>query len=551
LSEVALVLVWVTMILVLLVVEKQRGWFFFPVAGLLFVTSVFLVAVGDLMQASLLGGTFMAVVVFASLAKVRLLGTTLNISDFGWLAHGDIGFLGRAYSRVVWTVALAATLLAAIDLAIVFGLPHEPIGLGPRLAICVAASAGLIAAYRRVGGDWLLQAKTIRGARPFSTFISSCLDAAIRGRSGPMQMTNISEQPYKLPEVESRRPALRPDIVVIQHESTFDPRLYGLPIGAEVAGFLGDSSPIAGPLHVDCFGAHSWQSEFAFVTGLSSREFEVGNWEIFHQGAGRFRHTLPFVLQKLGYSTAVANTARSGYLNSDTFYRLAGLDRRLFAEDLFEAKADRRKFERCEHDGTFFDAAVTALCAEDDGRPRYVMLLTNYNHASHKRRCAPPTREAEREFAFAASQMAEYAEYYARLAEAAACYAALKRQLAERNPGKPIMFVRYGDHQPALARQLMERHGLAPDDPKQFETFYAIESLNFELGRPSIPSGEPLDLAFLSTVLLEAARLPLDGVFRARAALMTECCSTYFANPSPIKPGIHRALLDAGLIRLA
>ena len=93
----------------------------------------------------------------------------------------------------------------------------------------------------------------------------------------------------------------------------------------------------------------------------------------------------------------------------------------------------------------------------------------------------------------------------------------------------------------------MERHGLAPDDPKQFETFYAIESLNFELGRPSIPSGEPLDLAFLSTVLLEAARLPLDGVFRARAALMTECCSTYFANPSPIKPGIHRALLDAGL----
>src|SRR5207249_4855305 len=76
-----------------------------------------------------------------------------------------------------------------------------------------------------------------------------------------------------------------PDIIVIQHESIFDPRLYGLPVEPIVEAFLSPKSGCYGSLNVDIFGGGSWQSEFSLLTGLSSASFGSNAYFLFNRAS--------------------------------------------------------------------------------------------------------------------------------------------------------------------------------------------------------------------------------------------------------------------------
>ncbi|WP_201410079.1 hypothetical protein [Mesorhizobium sp. J8] len=60
-----------------------------------------------------------------------------------------------------------------------------------------------------------------------------------------------------------------------------------------------------------------------------------------------------------------------------------------------------------------------------------------------------------------------------------------------------------------------------------------------------------LDAAFLSTLTMSAAGLPLDPVFATRATLLADCAAPYFASESVRKKRFHRALVEAGIVDLA
>jgi hypothetical protein len=63
--------------------------------------------------------------------------------------------------------------------------------------------------------------------------------------------------------------------------------------------------------------------------------------------------------------------------------------------------------------------------------------------------------------------------------------------------------------------------------------------------------GPDLDIAFLGTVALQQAGLPLDQIFATRASLLGHCSEAYFASPSERKRRFHRTLVDLGMIDLA
>ena len=111
-----------------------------------------------------------------------------------------------------------------------------------------------------------------------------------------------------------------------------------------------------------------------------------------------------------------------------------------------------------------------------------------------------------------------------------------------------MLVVHYGDHQPVMARSIAKRFPLPSDPRRQFRTFYAIEALN--MGKSELASGwgRDLDIAFLGTVALQQAGLPLDPVFATRASLLEECGEAYFASNSETKRRFHRTLVDLGLI---
>ncbi|MBU6456991.1 MAG: hypothetical protein KGQ48_05555, partial [Bradyrhizobium sp.] len=91
---------------------------------------------------------------------------------------------------------------------------------------------------------------------------------------------------------------------------------------------------------------------------------------------------------------------------------------------------------------------------------------------------------------------------------------------------------------------------LRNDERRAFRTFYAIETLNIP-DRRACGSGVDLDIAFLGTVALQQAGLPLDPIFATRASLLDQCRETYFASASERKRRFHRTLVDLGMIDMA
>jgi hypothetical protein len=138
-----------------------------------------------------------------------------------------------------------------------------------------------------------------------------------------------------------------------------------------------------------------------------------------------------------------------------------------------------------------------------------------------------------------------YAEYYARLAETVAIWQGLKSELGLS--GRPTLIVHYGDHQPVLTRRI---DPLAGDARRAFRTFYALEALNISPEMFSRGRGPDIDIAFLGTITLQAAGLPLDPLFSTRASLLDECGTSYFASESIRKRRFHRTLVELGLVDL-
>jgi hypothetical protein len=73
--------------------------------------------------------------------------------------------------------------------------------------------------------------------------------------------------------------------------------------------------------------------------------------------------------------------------------------------------------------------------------------------------------------------------------------------------------------------------------------YYATETLNIPDRLASGP-GADLDIAFLGTVALQQAGLPLDPIFATRATLLDHCRETYFGPPTERKRRFHRTLVD-------
>ena len=85
----------------------------------------------------------------------------------------------------------------------------------------------------------------------------------------------------------------------------------------------------------------------------------------------------------------------------------------------------------------------------------------------------------------------------------------------------------------------VRRHGVgSPGEPTEVITAPA--------GR-----GPDLDIAFLGTVALQQAGLPLDEIFATRASLLKQCGEAYFASPSERKRRFHRTLVNLGIIDVA
>ncbi|MEO6839411.1 MAG: sulfatase-like hydrolase/transferase [Bradyrhizobium sp.] len=547
-----LTLIFLAAIGVVVLAERSVEHLPFAIAALAFNVAVLLFIVADFDRALLLACVLAAAITAASTVKYNHSALKLIVTDLPLLFAGTVPFFIVQYPRAVLAVlAGSAALILAAAAALIYGA-GSPVPLEGRFSLFSLTLVGVAAAYRIGGGADSFQRITAQRRCLYSTFMASLIDPHSWRQFGGLALSDIANDPLPLMAAVPARTIHYPDIIIIQHESIFDPRVFGLPVEPTVEGFLSPENGLHGILNVDIFGGGSWQSEFSLLTGLSSASFGSNAYYLFKQGAGRFHNSLPHSLAALGYKTMLTSSCRRNFLNYDEFYRSIGIDERIFTDD-FSPPFDVCQFETTNSDALFLEAALAAHTKSiaDDPTPRFLYALTNFNHGPHSRRLVAPG-QFERERAFAASSLpdARYAEYYARLAETASTWKRLKSELAAKFPERAMLIVHYGDHQPVVTRHIDRQLKLPNDARRAFRTFYAIETLNIP-DRPVSGPGADLDIAFLGTVALQQAGLPLDPIFATRASLLEHCRETYFASSSERKRRFHRTLVDMGMIDMA
>jgi hypothetical protein len=548
-----LTLIIVAAVTVICLAERSVEHLKLAIAALFFLAAVLLFIVTDLERAILLSAILAAAISAASYVKYNHSGLKLTVTDLPLAFAGTAPFFMAQYPLAVTAVLAGSIVLVLAAVAVVLTMAGPPISLELQIGLFGVTLIGLIAAYRTAGGADSFRRIAAHRRCFFSAFIASLLDPHSWRAFGGLNLSDIAEDPLPLMPAVPARTLDYPDIIVIQHESIFDPRLYGLPVEPVVEAFLSPQGALHGTLNVDIFGGGSWQSEFSLLTGLSSASFGSNAYFLFKRGVGRFRNSLPNSLTALGYGTMLTSSCRRSFLNYDEFYRSIGISERIFTDD-FLPPFDVGRFETTNSDALFLQAALGAHMKRLDGdaAPRFLYALTNFNHGPHNRRLVAPGHfESERAFAAKSLPDPHYAEYYARLAETAATWNRLKSELLTRFPNRPMLVVHYGDHQPVLSRRIEAKLSLSVDPQRQFRTFYAIETLNGGADRTSSGRGPDLDIAFLGTVALQQAGLPLDEVFATRASLLNHCGEAYFASPSERKRRFHRTLVNLGLIDIA
>jgi hypothetical protein len=490
-----------------------------------------------------------ATIGLASKLKYRYLGFNLLAGDVYHIARNSFRGLLADHGRLVIsffsgmvTILVTVCLLAAI-------LDEPAIALRQRVELFGAAACLYAIVFWASGGPARFRFHLLTQDRAhLSVFIASWLGAGLARQPAFIDI-DPDALPLSAPVPANLAPGERPPhIIMILHESTFDPRHLNLPINERFERFFSPPDGLSGALHVDVFGGGTVQTEFSVLTGLSSLSFGSNSRFVSYLLTGRIRHSLPSLLTGIGYTASLVSCDGPKSFNCGYFYESIGIEQINYAK-LLPPPFDAERWRREQHDEQLFDHALELFSDRAaDGKPCFLSIMTLMNHGDHIRRIFQPELHAElRRNAVAQTGNAPYGEYTVRLAESVEAYETFRKGLVEKLKGQPAIIVRFGDHQPSFTATLS---GLRSSDAALHKTFYAIEAVNTTLP-PDLSAPPMLDVNYLSTLALLAARAPLDPVFATRAALLRNDPAVYFDPASRQKRRFHRALVEAGVVDLA
>ena len=146
-------------------------------------------------------------------------------------------------------------------------------------------------------------------------------------------------------------------------------------------------------------------------------------------------------------------------------------------------------------------------------------------------------------------------DYLQRLDGTAQAYQAFKSSLADRFPDRPFLILHFGDHQPPFtwpARDevdWMNRVEGLPVEERAYLTYFAVDGVGFAPRQlDQVP--DFLEVAYLGTVLLAAAGLPLDEVHRLRRDLALRHSGRLFYADADgaMARQFNQRLIEAGLL---
>jgi hypothetical protein len=337
-----------------------------------------------------------------------------------------------------------------------------------------------------------------------------------------------------------------PHIILIHQESVVPPSHFPtLSYDRNLDPFFHSYDGQLRKLRVETFGGASWLTEFSVLTGLSTYSF--GGMRQFVQQimAGKVKDSLPHALSRCGYRNVLFYPMLRRFLGVGRFFKGVGL------HEIYDAK-DQGATLPNERDRFYYANLLAEIGRhlKSSSQPLFAYLETMATHGAYDYAYMP---EVDVPGAGPGTDP-EMHEYLRRLAMARIDYTHLRAELWGRFPDQQFLIVHYGDHQPTAARTLLGLPAsttiekvMESKNEAALTTYYAIDAVRYQ--PPPLPAVGSLDVPYLGTIVLEAARLPLSDSYRARRRLMLLCKGRYHdcsAQDEILE--FQRRLIDAGLV---
>lgn len=350
-----------------------------------------------------------------------------------------------------------------------------------------------------------------------------------------------------LPPATCTPTAKAPHIILIHHESAVQPSLFPtLDYDRSLDAFFRSADGRFNKLRVETFGGASWLTEFSVLTGLATQSFAGMNQFAQQVMVGGIRDSLPQALARCGYRNVMFYPMLRHFLGAGRFFDSVGF------EKIFDAKAQRATLPN-ERDRFYYANALDEIGRhlQSSSQRLFLYVQTMATHGPYDYAYSPEVAVP----GGGPGTSSEISEYLRRLAMSRMDYTFLRSELTRRFPGEAFLIVRYGDHQPTATQSLLGfaddasiEDIMASDNEAARVTYYAIDAVRYH--PPLVPAVEKLDVAYLGTVILESADLPLPPSYRERKRLMILCNGRYKDCPEQQQIlRFHRSLIDAGLLK--
>lgn len=494
---------------------------------------VILFATGRLAFSLMLTGILFLTLSAVAYAKQVFLGNALLVSDLYYMTGTSVMETISEYPHL-WKMVAGWLLVSVVLLVLAWRYawrPFEPNKGRWRLAM---RPFGCAVALLLI--SWVLWPKG-----PFASLYKQSMWTAINEESHLTSFfMSINVLKVRLPQVhddsaqlaswndiakagEGNVEALRPDIIIVLEESTFDPSTLpdcGIP---ECRGHSliepNQWTKANGPMYSYVYGAGTWLSEFDVLTGLPYGIFGSAGGYAPWLLAPRIRDSLPLQLRRQGYSNVAVYPVDGGYFNARSAYQHYGFDAFHGARELglrAWGASDASIFGAAEH--------VYETERKETNRPIFMMILTINQHGPHDNHplgTLPPPYDKGLFPGLSKEEQLDLSNYLSRLDASDKAMNGLEKFFLGRS--HPTIVMSFGDHKPSFSG-LMEKLKMVPPDGYQADpkhlTYFKLDA-NFQTA--PLPHYPVTDIAFLSTMILQAANLPRDGYFTASQHLRDVC----------------------------
>jgi len=473
----------------------------------------------------------MLLLVIAANLKFRYLETPLLAPDLVYYANAEIVETLLRYPFIIGAIVAALVLVPLLLVVLWRGGASFRADTHRGRVIAMLAALAILGATLYPGGPFAhVYDKGMWAAMIDQSFVSDFIVSVRNARvhEPSFRLADATLDNWNDIAAGASAAPRKPDIVAVLEESTFDPRMLTACTSklCDARMFHADANTIAhGWMNVHTWGGGTWTSEFAFLAGLPHTMFGPAGLYAPFNLAPRIRYTLPRLLDADGYRTVGIYPTDGDFMNGRDAYADYGFDAFHGGQELHLGwgATDAEVFAA-------FERVFAEEKARADGKPLFVFVLTLHQHGPHMTPLhelpAPydqplfPGKLAPGNAALDDWLNLNLTNYLQRLSLSDAAMTRLVTFL--RRDDRPSVLRHIGAHRPSCAGAITALAKSVPPqvpDP-QYVTYYMLKGFNLPVRREDYPV---LDIAYLGSLLLDAADLPRNPFFVANTLLRDRC----------------------------